>query len=208
MNTIEENQSVTQPELAAEIIPPVTPQPKPSTTLYFKKVLASMGFYINRVQVPFEHLAQNTGVLKIDASDPAAPVLTAAAKANRGGIVAISEEEYEGLKKKLPFNPLAIKSRQPKLRILQTEPPRRPSPASAPVAAVEPISGRAGVGPVGGRGTGEGTGMPAPAPVPPALTEPSFKPAVGPKNYKTPVLKKTDSRSLSGGIPEPEPSEA
>jgi len=191
------------------IEPPIAPAPQVEV-LYFKKILSNMPFYINRVPVGFEQLDRNIGVLKIDASNPTAAILTATAKANRGGIVIIDADMYESLKKKLPFNPLAQRSSQPKLQIIQTELPRKPKVvADGSVVGGNQVFGRAnGVGAVDGRGTGVRAGTQTPAPVSVTTSAPpgEFKPATGEKIYKTPVVKKTTSRSFEGGIPEPEPT--
>ena len=179
--------------------------------VYFQKVIASMPFYVNRVPVAFEPLARNMGVLKLSANDPLVPALTASAKANRGGIVMIDGAVYEELKKKLPFNPLAQKSRQHVLQALPSPgAPRSKNTVVANVAADNPnrISGKGnGVAPVGGRGTGERAGTLSPAPVPQSDTVAEFQPATGKKNFKMPVIKKTDSRSLSGGVEEIDPTD-
>ncbi len=182
-----------------------------------------MQFFINGKPVPFEQLDRNLGVLKIASDDPVAAALTASARANggkgRGGIVAIDEEIFSELKKNLPFKPLAPKSLQQKLRVLQTEPPRkskaeagRQSADAANVVVVRPfragsISSGDGVA-VGGVGAGDDSGKVSPVPVPaiPPLAAPpgEFRPATGKKNFRMPVTKKPTGRSLSGATDEPE----
>ena len=174
---------------------------------YFQKALLNMPFYINRVQVKFEPLDRNTGVLKISASDPVADALLAASLAKRGGIIMIDEAGYLELKKKLPYKPLDLRSLRPKLQILQTEAPRKAKPAGAPAAAaVSPFLGRAsGVGPARGGGTGEGAGTPSPVPAPSPAPPGEFQPSLGKKKVIMPVLRKPTGNSLSGGSPEPQP---
>lgn len=190
---------------------PETPEQPPVANgeyLYFQKVLLNIAFHINRVRVNFETLSSNIGVLKISAQDPMAPALTAAAAERRGGIVKIDAATYDGLKKKLPFNPLEQRFKKPLLQVMRTEFfNKKPNQPGANAAVANPFSGRAtGVATAGGRGTGGGAGTPTPAPVPPDVQPGEFQPATGKKNYKMPVVKKTTSRSLEGGIPEPEPT--
>jgi len=175
--------------------------------LYFRKVLANMPFYVNRQPVMFEPLDRNMGVLKISAHDPATAALLATAKANRGGVVVIDGATYEELKKKLPFKPLAQRLLRPKLQVFQNQVPRKAKPQSEVAAEASRISSRvSGVDSAVGSGTDAGAGTQASVPVPPPVPAGEFRPAVGKKNFKMPVLKKPTGNSLSGGVEEPEPT--
>ena len=191
----------------AVIEPPPTNPTSNGEYLYFRKVLANMPFYVDRKPVMFEPLDRNMGVLKISAHDPTTSALLATAKANRGGVVVIDEETYETLKKKLPFKPLAQRLLRPKLQVFQNQVPRKAKPQSEVAAGTRRISsGPSGVGSVGGGGTDASAGTPASDPVPPPPAPGEFRPAVGRKNFKMPVLKKPTGNSLAGGIDEPEPT--
>ena len=191
----------------AVIEPPPTNPTSNGEYLYFRKVLANMPFYVDRKPVMFEPLDRNMGVLKISAHDPTTSALLATAKANRGGVVVIDEETYETLKKKLPFKPLAQRLLRPKLQVFQNQVPRKAKPQSEVAAEASRISSRvSGVDSAVGSGTDAGAGTQASVPVPPPVPAGEFRPAVGKKNFKMPVLKKPTGNSLSGGIEEPEPT--
>lgn len=223
MNTEEPGTAVAEPEeksppTAPSSAPPSPPPGAPVTTsapadgmLYFKKVFFSTTYYVNGKPVQFEPLDRNFGVLKISASDPVASALIASARANggkgRGGIVAITEQEAEELKKKLPFKSPAVKSSPPSLRVVPTQPPKsqkQPPRGDGGVVVANPfprarqISGGDGVA-VGGGGTIVSPGKAAIAPAPfqePATPPGEFRPATGKKYMKMPVLRKASGRSL------------
>jgi len=146
--------SVQQPE----ITPPLPPQVR-----CFKKVLFNLPFYVDGKAVAFTPLDQNYGVLEIapDTPDNARIVeaLTRAADARKGGIVAVTKEQLEGLKKKLPLKPSASK-RKNTLAVWQRPglKPNRPEMRGgrgASVAAGGETASTGGVGsrPVVGGGT-------------------------------------------------------
>lgn len=195
------------------VLPPTPPTPppvaKPTSTkakrCYFKKVLANMAFFVNGQKVPFEMLDQNLGVAVFEEGTEFAEGCASAAKAKRGGIVLIDEQIYDDLKKKYPFTPFAPKLKKPRLSVfnqtVQSRPQNQPSQQkSVVVAAGKSSTGSSSeaqrVGLVGGGEGAGGAGTPsAPQPFAPATVR---KPKAG----KAPVIKRSNSRSLEGGVPE------
>lgn len=180
-----------------------------SKTRFFKKINVGMPLMILGARVQFTVLGGNLGVIAISDDLPLCDELDELSKANggngRAGVVAIDEATFEELKKKQPLIPLPPNSK-PRLQVFnpQTIPRKlKPSPANvAPVAAVKPKVEQTISSGVGPDGVGEAGGA-----VSPALPA-SIPLATAPKSFKMPVVKKTNSKSLSGGVPEPEEAEA
>ena len=206
----EETTAVAEPAPTPSPTPEVPPtEAPPKNVRYFKKVLANMPFFVNGKRVPFEPIDQNMGVATFEEGSEFYEGCLSAAQQRRGGVVLINAQIYEDLKKNHPFKPSATNLPKPRLAVFrQPGPPRKsPSPANGTGAAVavkgNPVASPGEVqrvGPVGGgEGTGDaGTSSPAP--------QPAFKPATA-KKPRLPVIKKTNSRSLSGGVPDPDPSD-
>lgn len=74
---------------------------------YFKKHAINHHFNANGKRVDFEHVGNQEGVRKLDETleGPLVAELDRAADQRRGGIVRISEEVYDGLKKNLKLSP-------------------------------------------------------------------------------------------------------
>lgn len=167
------------------------PEPSEQTTTkpmkYFRKELVSMPFFAAGKRVPFEVLSQNSGVIALDASVPEnTPIIEAletAAKARRGGIVILPDEQsYLDLKKKR--SPVLKKSeperKQQKLRVLPTARAKvRPSPSANPGAAAAVDAANKTSSPeVGGNGSGDNGGGAKPA----GLASPPFVPTLQPRS--------------------------
>lgn len=175
--------------------PETAPPPAPPQLGYFKKIFVNQPFFVERERVEFEVLGGELGVIATPKGSLLDQALTEAARVKRGGIVVIDAPTYDDLKKKRPFAPSAKKSK-PTLQIFRPRSLGKPSSNPGAPAAVDKVSGSAPVEPVGGGGPGE-AGKPSPAP---ASATP-FQPATAKKQFKMPVNKTTDSRSLSGGTP-------
>lgn len=177
-----------------------------STLLYFKKIFVSQPLLIGNEPVKFTPLGSNIGVISVPSDSALGMGLSQLAAANggrgRGGVIAIDEPTFEDLKKKLPYQP-SLPRLQPKLQVFNPLRKPKPSPvAAAVVAAVEPapkISVTAG-GPDGVGGAGGAPAAPSAPKHPEGIT-------TAKKSFKFPVIKKTTSRSLSGGVLEPEPKD-
>lgn len=81
---------------------------------HFKKAVISQPFRFNGAVVPFEHVGNNTGVRNLDETHDAPLIaeLDRTADARRGGIMRISAEIYESLKKnKVPWQPSVNRSK-------------------------------------------------------------------------------------------------
>lgn len=113
-------------------------------TIYFKKELISRRFIVAGAPVPFEALSGNSGVIALDSENDSALVaaLTEAANNQRGGIVSISHQEYDDLKKSRPLTKLRRVSdrREETLRTIQSVPSKPKSPANP--AAINPPVGQ------------------------------------------------------------------
>ena len=227
MNTLEASTPTAPSALTPPSAPPVSPvtptpndQPAPQQSqrikVYFRKVLFSSPIFISGKPVPFQPVPINEGVIALDSADALVEPLSKLAAANRGGIVSITAEDYEEAKKKaqLPtsarrfppqklktFNPILPPVQKPKPQGQPNGGPVRVAQAAASVAAKSENFSRVGVGSVGGGGP-DAAGQSASAPTPSPVT---FKPATARQSeMRMPVTKKTNSRSLSGGVPEPE----
>lgn len=188
-----------------EVLDPPSSVPEQQTWLWFKKIMLATQFFIDRKPVAFEPLDGNIGVLRIAASDPQAAGLLAAASAKRGGIVLIDETLFDALKKKHPFKLPEPRSKPHVLRAFNPEPPslRPKNQNGAAAGAASQISGRVGVGLVGGGGTDAESGKMAPVPAPPPAAPGEFIPATKRKSeIKMPVIKKASGRSLHSLAPE------
>lgn len=89
---------------------------------HYRKELVSNAFFSKPGQrVNFETLAGNTGVIAVDSeSQPEIfAALEAAANAHRLGVVRISGEDYETLKKKKALRVSALNSKPDKLRVFK-----------------------------------------------------------------------------------------
>lgn len=142
-----------------------TAAPTPAADTYFKKAQYNMPLFIGGERIEFEPLGSNYGVIRVPAEDEATRTnLVRMSEAHRG-VVQISLEEYENLKKKLPWTPSAPKSKQ-KLKVWERNfrrPQHQKSAASAaaesrPLASPPGVVGSGTV--VGGGGAPAGPGVP------------------------------------------------
>lgn len=111
---------------------------------HFAKEVLSNRYLVNGAPVPFEPLAGNRGVIALDDANPQqAPLISAlndAAAQGRGGIVKISQADYE--KKKLENSATLLTPSRRKspldapLRIMPTQAPRVQNARPAAVPAV------------------------------------------------------------------------
>jgi hypothetical protein len=85
---------------------------------YYKKELFASYFYVKGKAVPFEPLDGNSGVGKFDPATDSEIVaaLDKAAAGHKGGVVKITEAEYEALKKNKPLNPSAGRRKVERLK--------------------------------------------------------------------------------------------
>lgn len=194
---------------------PQAPQPPKKVLIHFKKVLFSSPIFISGKPVPFEPVAGNEGVIQLDEAHELVAPLSRYANERRGGIVSINAEEYEEAKKKEPLPGFGRKSPPQKLKVFNPHLPlsrkakeqsrdqnrvNQAVPPAASAADRKVFNGASGGGAVGvGGGSGpDAAGQPASEPTP----QPAFKPATARQSeMKMPVTKKTNSRSLSGGVP-------
>ena len=197
-------------------VPSVPPSPS-NRRAYFKKVMANTPLFIDGKKIEFVIVSGNVGLIECAEGSETSLGLTKLAMANNGkgraGVVAIDEATFTDLKKKPVLMPSLLRPR-PKLQVLSSpnQKPKQPLPSASkavnvvPVAAVNPeasklsVGGR--VGPDGGSGAGD---VSSAASVP--ASQPPIALATAKKSMKMPVTKKTESRSLSGGVPEPDPVE-
>ena len=172
-------------------------EPVQSTKRCYKKVQINMPFIVDNKVMQFQALDGNVGVLCLTTGvdDAAIAALDKAADAKRGGIVKITEQQLEELKKKLPLTPFAPK-RKPMLQLWQNQPPKlKPKLPVAPVANAVVASKTSAPG-VGSQAVGGGTVAVSSAAVP--------APSVA-RRSGGPVLRKPVSgkfRSDSGVAPE------
>lgn len=88
--------------------------------------------------IPFERIAGNTGVIKLDDADPRVEVLSKYVADGIGGVVVIDEATYEDLKKNHPYVPPAPKPMQ-EIRLMGLPKSKeRPEPKEAPVPQAPP----------------------------------------------------------------------
>lgn len=102
--------------------------------VFFNKKIFSNAFIVGGKRAPFEHIGDNQGVLVLDDAVPnnreMIDGLTEAAKQGRGGVLKITDQEYDALKKKLPFNPSEAVSKK-RAQLLGVVPPlQKPRPKS------------------------------------------------------------------------------
>lgn len=120
---------------------PPTPPPPGSKVRHWRKELVRIPWAIKGGNVPFEWLDGNRGVIAIDPAGPQVMAnlsnqdviraLDEAAAGKRGGIVRITIEEYENLKKKFPHNP-AKDAQKEMLRVQPMGPAAQPKSPPVP----------------------------------------------------------------------------
>lgn len=146
---------------------------------YFRKEQANNKLIgIGGVSVPFELLAGNTGVIRLDDSNPEEAKLASLLDkvAGRQGVVRMTEKEFDDVKKKrlsVTFAPRSS-AELPPVRVFN--PPTKSRPAQAP-DAVSAVAAAP-------------TADPAPEPaVDPSAPKPAFKPRLGrPPKIKAPTM--------------------
>jgi len=81
-------------------------------TIWFEKALLTSKAIVNGKAVQFEELSGNHGVLALDSEKDAATIagLDALRAMGVGGVRRVTQEQYENLKKKLPWQPSKPKS--------------------------------------------------------------------------------------------------
>lgn len=119
--------------------PPATP-PAPAKRYFFKE-LYSNSWFIGGKAVEFEQIDQNRGVLALDATDPLVSGLDQAAHDQVGGIVKISQEEYEKKRLLHPFKQkdpdrlqVAPRADQPRGKAFRPPPPQQSPESPAQLA--------------------------------------------------------------------------
>lgn len=112
--------------------------------VFFNKKIFSNAFVVGGKRAPFEHIGDNQGLLVLDDADPNQKEmldgLNEAARMGRGGVLKISEEEYNQKKKALPFDPSVNESKQRKQMLGVVPPQQKPRPkpvAASPVVRAE-----------------------------------------------------------------------
>lgn len=125
------------------------------TKSFWKKELLSNAVIVNGAPVPWEPLSGNSGLLVLDAEKDAQLIegLEALRAKGKGGVVKISEEQYEAEKKSRPYSASSLRGSKEKLRSLPSDTVRQPKP----VAVAEPAA------------TPPMPNNPAPIPAPPGL---------------------------------------
>lgn len=115
---------------------------------YFKKEIVSNPIYDHQgAQIPFEICAGNCGVIALDSENAAQAVLidTLNKTVGRHGVVLITEDKYEELKKKPLLNKPNSRLKEPRLFDQKEDPwrtankilpPKNAIDATAPAAAV------------------------------------------------------------------------
>lgn len=73
--------------------------------VYFQKEILGNAFIVQGKPVPFEPLDGNRGVIALNPATDATTIEALNKSAGRMGIIKISAQEYEDLKKNHPFNP-------------------------------------------------------------------------------------------------------
>lgn len=152
-----------------------------SMTFWYKE-LVSNPFIVRGAAVPFEPLDGNRGVLAVDdAKNPTLVAeLSAAAQKGRGGIVKLSQDKFEEVKKKHPLRPFG-KKRPDMLQLMRSTaaPIFKPKLADAKEVAVaaKPLAPPTG----------------ALFAKPDSGEKPSFKPAMGKASQKAPAPAPTPS---------------
>ena len=89
--------------------------------------------------IVWEKLAQNFGVLALADGDPNVAILNDFAERKVGGVAAITPEQYEDYKKKLPYAPPPPKPSEIKIFDMNLQPSKRsPEPAMPPPQPMTP----------------------------------------------------------------------
>ena len=115
----------------------------PPTMTYWYKELASNTFYIAGKPLEVEFLDGNRGVVSLPSTDSQVPALEQAAKDQIGGIVKISQDEYE--KKRLRY-PYKARRQEDLLEVApRADRPmgkafRPPPPKESPESPVQPVN--------------------------------------------------------------------
>ena len=123
------------PPVALTPVAVSAPEP-PQEIRYWKKVQVNMPFFAGGNRVQFEHLDTNIGVIAVlpgAPNDVVRDALHRAAEARKGGVVEITEAQYNDLKKKLPLT-LSAPKRKPMLQVWDRRGPRAKLPASKSAA--------------------------------------------------------------------------
>lgn len=107
---------------------------------YLKENISNVFNDRNGRPFPFQSLAQEYGVLELEDADPAQKEIMQDLEALRaqriGGILRISQAEYESKKKNMPWRPSASRS-----DLLEMAPPRfNPVPPRGAAVAAAPVS--------------------------------------------------------------------
>lgn len=165
--------------------PPPPPASVASVKLYFSKALLTNQILAAGKVIPWEPLDDNQGVIMLDSVADAAVVkdLDTFVEKQSGGVLKISAQEYEDLKKNHPYRQLGPKSwQQEQLKVAGRKgfkpPAPQPSvarPAAPPVNGATAPAGTPGpLPPIGGTGDD----VPQRAPDQPDFkTAGNFKPA-------------------------------
>lgn len=171
---------------SAENYPPqgyaaTTVSSKPTTMRTFKKINVALPFNVNGKSVPFQQLSGNIGVIALDPAKDEVIIaaLDAAADARRGGVVRIDAAELENLKKNRVLSPSGPLSRQPSIKIWDSNPLRAQRQNVAPAVSSPHVSAPAGNGVAAVAGNGAGAGN-TPAPFTPNLARKSAGPVLRP----------------------------
>jgi len=148
-------------------------------THWFRKLMASIPFFADKTRVQFEPISGNNGVIAINAQEQPSvyQALASAAAARKGGVLAITSEEYEDLKKKRGWTPSEAKSTRmtETLRVWENRASlKKPSPP--PPAPVVNGAGVAGANPISAPVSGVAAGVDGGAGA--AEVAPAFNPAV------------------------------
>lgn len=161
-----------------------TPAAAPAP-VYFRKEIASTQFFVKGRAVDFELLDGNRGVGRFDPAKDAELIagMNEAAAKHRGGIVKITAQEYEDLKKNHPYSPSSSNSgRNAPLRVMPSPP--KPKGFGHQAAGVAGAAETASPPPA----------VPATTPPPPApesSTSPNPEPKPPPKRFQPAVRRVT-----------------
>jgi hypothetical protein len=120
---------------------------------FWKKEILSNSYFIDGVPVHFDALASDTGILATDDPKLISGLEDAASK-RKGGIVKITQAEYDGLKKNRESNPFKPASRQ-EIRLFQS-----PSNLANRAGVIKPLD--ASLKPKRNQLIATANGMPAP----------------------------------------------
>lgn len=107
--------------------------------VHFRKELVSNPVMIGGNRVAFEVLSGNRGVIVLDEEKPedveVIKGLKEFAEKHKFGVVAVSAEEYENVKKNNPPATLSPRRKEQKLRVMQRSLPKKSNPTKAVPAA-------------------------------------------------------------------------